>query len=108
MEYIVLILGILVLAVSVAGTVLPGLPGPILAMGAIVLALFNPHARSKMVDSNFLWVILLIAITAVVYFLSSKRKGTTIEGTEGRVPGAANIQLVNILLIATYFVILVV
>ena len=108
MEYIVLILGILVLAVSVAGTVLPGLPGPILAFGSLVLAVFNPHARAKMVDSSFLWLIVLLLITGVVYFLSSKRKGAFVEGTDGRVPAAANIQIVNILLIAAYFVYVIV
>ncbi|MBR9861636.1 hypothetical protein GYB22_13005 [bacterium] len=108
MEYIVVVLGILVMAVAVAGTVLPGLPGPILAYGALILVWFNPHARANIADSFYLWPIVLLALTGLVYVMSKKLKNKTASGTYGRVPAAANIQILNILAIATYFVIILV
>jgi hypothetical protein len=104
MEYIVVILGILLLAVSVAGTVIPGLPGPILALGSLVLVLFNPHAKANIEESNYIWLAAIVVLTALVYLVSRRIKNSKVEGTNGRVAKAANIQVINILIIAFYFI----
>lgn len=94
MEYIVVVLGILLLAVSVAGVILPGLPGPPLAFGGLLLVLGNPKAHAAIADSNYIWLIVFGVIVAVVtlldYYLpiwGTKKFGGTQAGVRGSVVG---------------------
>lgn len=94
MEYIVVVLGILLLAVAIAGVFLPGLPGPPLAFGSLILVLYNPLAASRMADSNYMWLIIFGIITLIItiidYYLpiwGTKKFGGTSAGAKGSVVG---------------------
>jgi uncharacterized protein YqgC (DUF456 family) len=94
MEYIVIVLGILLLAVAVAGVVLPGLPGPPLAIGSLLLILYNPKANAEMAATNYMWLIIfgviVLIITVLDYYLpiwGTKKFGGTSAGTKGGVVG---------------------
>lgn len=94
MEYIVIVLGILLLAVAVAGVILPGLPGPPLAFGSLLLILYNPLANSVMAESNYMWLIvfgvIVAFITLIDYYLpiwGTKKFGGTNAGAKGSIVG---------------------
>ena len=94
MEYIVVILGILLLAVAVAGCIIPGLPGPPLAFGGLLLILFNPKANAAMASSNYIWLIIfgiiVVVVTLLDYFLpiwGTKKFGGTDAGVRGSTIG---------------------
>lgn len=94
MEYIVVVLGILLLSVAVAGTVLPGLPGPPLALGALFLLFGNPKASGVMAESNYIWLaifcVIVIVVTILDYYLpiwGTKKFGGTQAGVRGSTIG---------------------
>ncbi|MFY0644856.1 MAG: DUF456 domain-containing protein [Bacteroidia bacterium] len=94
MEYIVVIVGILLLAVAVAGSILPGLPGPPLALGGLLLILYNPKANAVMAESNYIWIIVFAVIVLIVtvldYYLpiwGTKKFGGTQAGVRGSTIG---------------------
>ena len=94
MEYIVVVLGILLLAVAVAGSILPGLPGPPLAFGGLLLIMYNDHARANMAESNYIWLIIFAIIVIIIsvldYFLpiwGTKKFGGTQAGVRGSTIG---------------------
>lgn len=94
MEYIVVVLGILLLSVAVAGCILPGLPGPPLALGALFLLLGNPKANETMAESNYIWFIIfgviVVIVTILDYYLpiwGTKKFGGTQAGVRGSTIG---------------------
>lgn len=94
MEYIVVVLGILLLAVAVAGCLLPGLPGPPLAIGSLLLILYNPKANAAMAETNYMWLIIFAIIVTVItiidYYLpiwGTKKYGGTKAGVKGSIVG---------------------
>lgn len=91
MEYIVIILGILLLAVAVAGVFLPGLPGPPLAYGSLLLILGNPLASSKMSWTIYMvFAVVVVLITILDYYLpiwGTTKFGGTQAGAKGSLVG---------------------
>ena len=94
MEYIVVILGILLLATAIAGVVIPGLPGPPLAIGSLLLILYNPKAHAVMAESNYMWLIIFTVVVGIItvldYYLpiwGTQKFGGTSAGAKGSVVG---------------------
>ncbi|MDB4161638.1 hypothetical protein N9772_04665 [Bacteroidia bacterium] len=105
MENILVVLSILILASSFGGTQLPKLPGAILSLGALFLALFNTHARENMMAVFFVIPILLVVV-GVVSYLSEKRLTTDGENasSKDKLLGGSIFQVIFILTVTMYFV----
>lgn len=105
MENILIVLCILILASAFGGTQLPKLPGAILSLGALFLALFNTHARENMMAVFFVIPVILV-IVGVLSYLSEKRLATDGENASSRdkMLGGSIFQVVFILVVTIYFV----
>lgn len=105
MENILIVLSILILASSFGGTQLPKLPGAILSLGALFLALFNTHARENMMAVFFVIPVLLV-IVGIVSFLAEKKLATDGENasSKDKLLGGSIFQVVFILAVTMYFV----
>ncbi len=104
MENILIVLGILILGSALGGTQLPKLPGAILSLGALVLAMLNPHARGNMMEMFFIIPIILIVV-GVASFLAEKRLATEGENASSRTKLMASsiFQVVFIIAVTLYF-----
>lgn len=105
MENILIVLCILIIASAFGGTQLPKLPGAILSLGALFLALFNTHARENMMAVFFI-IPLLFVIVGVLSFLAEKRLATDGANASSRdkLLGGSIFQVVFILALTIYFV----
>lgn len=105
MENILIVLCILILASAFGGTQLPKLPGAILSLGALFLALFNSHARENMMAIFFIVPIILVVV-GVLSYLSEKKLATEGDNasSKDKLLGGSIFQVVFILVVTIYFV----
>jgi hypothetical protein len=104
MENILIVISILIIGSALGGTQLPKLPGAVLSLGALFLALFNAHSRENMA-SIFYSVPILLVVIGVMSYMAEKR--LKIEGdnfsTMTRLLGGSIFQVVFIMVLTTYF-----
>ncbi len=105
MENILIVICILILASAFGGTQLPKLPGAILSLGALFLALFNSHARDNMM-AVFFTIPALLVVVGVLSYLAEKRLNKEGENASSRdkLLGGSIFQVVFILIVTVYFV----
>jgi len=105
MENILIVLCILILASAFGGTQLPKLPGAILSLGALFLAMFNGHALDNMASTFFIIPIILV-IVGVLSYLAEKRLATEGANASSRdqLLGGSIFQVIFILIVTIYFV----
>jgi uncharacterized membrane protein YidH (DUF202 family) len=87
------------------GTQLPKLPGAILSLGALVLLLFNSHARENMAAVLFVIPVVLVLL-GVMSYLAEKRvlsQGANASSRD-QLLGGSIFQVVFILIVTIYFV----
>lgn len=89
MDTLLIILGILLLIVGLAGCILPMLPGPPLAYGALILLQFTSKAPF---EAKFLifWAAITIVVTLLDYWVpiyGTKKLGGTKQGVWGATIG---------------------
>lgn len=94
MEIAIIIVGILLIIIGFAGSILPALPGPPLSFGGLLLLLLHPEAKVVMQNNNFTWLIILgvitLFITAIDYYMpiwGTKKFGGTKAGSRGSTIG---------------------
>jgi uncharacterized protein YqgC (DUF456 family) len=104
MELAVIILGIVLIFVGFAGSILPALPGPPIAYVALLLLFFHPEAAAVLAANDYVWLIVLGIVTLVVavidYYMpiwGTKKFGGTPAGSRG-----STIGLVVALLLAIF------
>jgi len=105
MDNILIVLGILILGSAMGGTQLPKLPGAILSLGALFLALFNPHALDNMKAVFFIIPIILVVV-GVMSYLAEKRLATEGANASSRdqLLGGSIFQVIFIMVVTIYFV----
>ena len=105
MENILIVLGILILGSAIGGTQLPKLPGAVLSLGALFLALFNTHARENMMSTFFIIPIILVVIGVATY-LAEKKLATQGENasSQTKLLASSNFQVIFIIVVTFYFV----
>jgi membrane protein insertase Oxa1/YidC/SpoIIIJ len=105
MENILIVLGILILGSAMGGTQIPKLPGAILSLGALFIALFNKHAFANMASVFFIIPIILVVV-GVMSFLAEKKLATEGENASDNTKLLASsiFQVVFILVVTLYFV----
>jgi high-affinity Fe2+/Pb2+ permease len=72
MENILIVFGILILSTALGGTQLPKLPGAPLAVFAYILLFFNGIARAAMAKHLFIPVIIVAAVSVLIYLADKK------------------------------------
>lgn len=72
MENILIVFGILILSTALGGTQLPKLPGAPLTIFAYILLFFNGIARAAMAKHLFIPVIIVAALSALIYLAEKK------------------------------------
>jgi uncharacterized protein len=94
MELAVIIIGIILILVGLAGSILPALPGPPIAYIALLLLFMQADAAAAMAANNYIWLIVLGIVTLVVaaidYYMpiwGAKKFGGTPAGTRGSTIG---------------------
>lgn len=94
MEIAIVITGILLIIIGFVGSILPALPGPPLAYGALLLLLIQEGTKSEMARNNFTWLIILggftLFITIIDYYMpiwGTKKFGGTKAGSRGSTVG---------------------
>lgn len=95
----------MILGSAFGGTQLPKLPGAILSLGALFLALFNSHARENMAAFFFIIPGILV-IVGVLSFLSEKKliaEGAS-ASSKDQLLGGSIFQVIFILIVTMYFV----
>ena len=105
MENILIVVGILIIGSAMGGTQLPKLPGAILSLGALFVALFNSHARENMGAFFFIIPVLFVAV-GILSYLSEKKliaEGAS-ASSKDQFLGGSIFQVVFILLLTIYFV----
>ena len=105
MENILIVLGILILGSAMGGTQLPKLPGAILSLGALVIALFNSHARDNMLAVWFIIPIILVVV-GVMSYMAEKKLATEGENASDQTKLLAGsiFQVIFITVVTIYFV----
>lgn len=105
MENILIVIGILILGSALGGTQLPKLPGAILSLGALFLAMLNSHARDNMMSSFFI-IPLLFIVVGVATFFAEKKLATEGEGASSmtKLLGGSIFQVIFIVALTFYFV----
>ena len=105
MENILIVLGILIIGSAIGGTQLPKLPGAILSLGALFLALFNSHALDNMMAVFFIIPVILVVV-GVMTFLAEKKLVTEGDNASGQTKllASSNFQVVFIVILTLYFV----
>lgn len=91
---IIIIIGLVLIVIAFVGSILPALPGPPVAYGALLLFFANDKYQNIMADNNYVWLIVLgiitLAITALDYVLpvwGTKKWGGTKAGVRGSTIG---------------------
>lgn len=94
MEIAIIVIGIILIVVGFAGSILPALPGPPIAYVALLLLFFIDEASAVMASNNYAWLIGLGLITVVIliadYYMpiwGTKKYGGTKAGTRGSTIG---------------------
>jgi uncharacterized protein YqgC (DUF456 family) len=94
MELAIIIVGILLIIIGLAGSILPALPGPPLSFGGLALLLLHPGAKAVMEANSYTWLIILgvvtLFITGIDYYMpiwGSKKFGGTKAGSRGSTIG---------------------
>ncbi|MDB4107159.1 DUF456 domain-containing protein [Bacteroidia bacterium] len=94
MELAIIIIGIIMIIIGFVGSILPALPGPPLAYGALLLLLLHDSAKEILLTNNYTWLIALGVITLVInildYYLpiwGTKKFGGTKAGSRGSTIG---------------------
>ncbi|PCJ64539.1 MAG: hypothetical protein COA58_12415 [Bacteroidetes bacterium] len=94
MELAIVIVGIILIIVGFAGSILPALPGPPLAYGGLLLLLFNDIHKQTIASGSYFWLIALgiitLFITIVDYYMpiwGTKKFGGTKAGSKGSTIG---------------------
>ena len=105
MENILIVAAILIIGSALGGTQLPKLPGALLSLGALVLALFNPHARENMMSLFFIVPILLVVV-GVASYMAEKKLATEGDNASSntKLLASSNFQVVFIMILTFYFV----
>ena len=105
MENLLIVLSILIIGSALGGTQLPNLPGAILSLGALFLALFNGNARENMASICFIIPILLVVV-GIISFISEKRLITdgANASRKDQLLGGSIFQVMFILFLTLYFV----
>ena len=85
MSVLVIILAFLCLAIGVIGSVIPGLPGPPIAWGGVLLASLTPWCS---ISGNFIGITLAVAVVItlldyIIPSLTTKRMGGSKYGIWG-------------------------
>jgi len=94
MEIAVIVIGVILIIIGLVGSILPALPGPPLAYGALLLLFFSPAAKAAYFANNYIWLIALGIITAIItavdYLMpiwGTKKFGGTKAGSRGSTIG---------------------
>jgi uncharacterized protein YqgC (DUF456 family) len=94
MELAIIILGILLIIIGFAGSILPALPGPPLAFGGLLLLLLHESSKAEMAANSYTWLIIFgiitLFITAIDYYMpiwGTKKFGGTKAGSRGSTIG---------------------
>lgn len=94
MEIAIVVLGILLIIIGFAGSILPALPGPPISYVALLLLFFHGKGSAAMAQNNYVWLIGLGIVTVVVllvdYYMpiwGTKKYGGTKAGTRGSTIG---------------------
>lgn len=105
MENILIVLSILILASAFGGTQLPKLPGAILSLGALFLAVFNTHARENMMALFFVVPVILVLV-GILSYLAEKKLASEGENAsrKDKMLGGSIFQVIFILVVTMYFV----
>ena len=105
MGTILIVIAILILGSAIGGTQLPKLPGAILSLGALFIALFNTHARENMM-SIFFTIPVILVVVGVMSYLAEKRlkKDGENASSRDRLLGGSIFQVIFILVVTIYFV----
>ena len=104
MENILIVIAILIIGSALGGTQLPKLPGAILSLGALLLALFNSHARENMA-SIFFTIPIILVIVGVMSYMAEKKLIKEGESSSAitKLLGGSIFQVVFIMILTTYF-----
>ncbi len=94
MDIAIISTGILLIIIGFVGSILPALPGPPLAYGALLLLLIQEGTKYEMAKNNFMWLIILggftLFITIIDYSMpiwGAKKFGGTKAGSRGSTVG---------------------
>jgi uncharacterized protein YqgC (DUF456 family) len=94
MEIALIIIGIIFILIGIAGSILPGLPGPPIAYLSLLVLFLHESASTSFADNNYLWLIsfgvITIFITVVDYYMpiwGTKKYGGTRAGSRGSTIG---------------------
>ena len=94
MEIAIIIIGILAIILGLVGSVLPALPGPLIAYGGLLLLLLNETTKLSMMGNSYIWLIALglitLFITVLDYYMpiwGTKKFGGTKAGSRGSTIG---------------------
>ncbi len=94
MEIALIVVGIILLLVGIAGSILPGLPGPPIAFVALLILLMHDSASASMANGNYAWLItyglITVFITIIDYYMpiwGTKKFGGTRAGSRGSTIG---------------------
>jgi uncharacterized protein YqgC (DUF456 family) len=94
MEIAIVVLGIILIIIGFAGSILPALPGPPISYVALLLLFFHDKGSAAMAANNYMWLIGLGIVTIVIliadYYMpiwGTKKYGGTKAGTRGSTIG---------------------
>ena len=94
MEIAIVVIGILLIVIGFAGSILPALPGPPISYVALLLLFFHDKGNAAMAQNNYAWLIGLGIVTVVIlvvdYYMpiwGTKKYGGTKAGTRGSTIG---------------------
>ncbi|MBT8327382.1 MAG: DUF456 domain-containing protein [Bacteroidia bacterium] len=94
MEIAIIVIGILLIVVGLAGSILPGLPGPPISYAALLLLFFIPEYQAELANNSYVWLIVLGVITGLItlvdYYMpiwGTKKFGGTPAGSRGSTIG---------------------
>lgn len=105
MENILIVLCILILGSAMGGTQLPKLPGAILSVLVLFIALFNKHSFHNMASIFFI-VPFILVVVGVMTFLAERKLATEGENASSQTKLLAGsiFQVLFILTVMLYFV----
>ncbi|MGB0850697.1 MAG: DUF456 domain-containing protein [Bacteroidia bacterium] len=94
MEIAIIVVGVILILIGFAGSILPALPGPPLAFASLLLLFFIDHTKASMADGSYTWLIILgvvtVFITVIDFYMpvwGTKKFGGTKAGSRGSTIG---------------------
>jgi uncharacterized protein len=91
MEYVIIILGVLLLIIGFLGCIVPALPGPPISYGGLLLLLFLSGMNEIMENNMLIWTgVAVVFVTVIDYLLpiwGTKKFGGTKAGVRGSTIG---------------------